>query len=151
MPPLLTHLAEPQAVIAKWARQLRPKGLLLMEEVEWIETDHAVFGPYLKIVEALLEHQSANLYVGQVLEGLADSGELRKRLSQVRRVPVSNDRAATMFSLNIQAWKDNPFIRDSYAPSLIEGLEQELKALAAQPGSPSEIEWGLRQVVFQGI
>ena len=55
---LLTHLREPHSVIARWATQLRPGGLLLMEEVEWIDTGHPVFKPYLDIVEALLRHQS---------------------------------------------------------------------------------------------
>ncbi len=35
---LLTHVVDPRALIASWATQLRPGGVILMEEVEWIRT-----------------------------------------------------------------------------------------------------------------
>lgn len=94
---LLTHVKEPQGVIAKWATQLRPGGLLLMEEAEWIETKHPVLAPYVRIVEALLEHQSNDLYVGLVLHSLKDTDTLQRRVSQVRHLQVATDRAAAMF------------------------------------------------------
>lgn len=146
---LLTHLAEPEGVIEKWATQLRPKGLLLVEEVERIHTSNAVFSAYLNVLAALMEHQSRKLYVGAGLDALEDSTTLTKRRSQVRRFPISTDKAATMFFLNLQVWKDQPFIRASYAPTLIEQLEQDLAALIEKPGRETEIEWELRQIVFE--
>src|SRR5215469_2006859 len=47
---LLTHLREPQSVIERWATQLRPQGRLFLEEVEGIQTEHALFRAYLDIV-----------------------------------------------------------------------------------------------------
>lgn len=44
---LLTHIVDPPALIASWATQLRPGGVILMEEVEWIHTNSTVFTAYL--------------------------------------------------------------------------------------------------------
>lgn len=148
---LLTHLREPQAVVAQWATQLRPKGLLLVEEVEWICTEHAVFTTYLKIVEAFLEHQSNKLYVGPFLNGLEHPKALERRSNQVRQLAVTDRRAATMFYLNMQSWKSHPFIRTNFAADSMKQLEKDLYTLATQSGEESEIEWGLRQIVYERV
>ena len=146
---LLTHLHDPQDVVLGWATQLRPKGLLLMEEVEWIRTENPVFTTYLSIVEAMLENKSGKLYVGQTLDSLNDTDILERRASRVAHLPVSNHKAATMFSMNIQTWKYQPFIQMNYSSSMIDQLEEDLKSLADKSGSETEIEWGLRQLVFE--
>lgn len=146
---LLTHLREPQTVVMKWATQLRPKGLLFMEEVEWIHTSNSVFTTYLKIVETMLESQSNKLYIGPVLETFEDTNILKRRSSQVRRFWVSNDKAATLFFLNIQSWKHQPFVRANYSSKMIAQLETELKALSKESSDQTETEWGLRQIVYE--
>ncbi|UCD58639.1 MAG: class I SAM-dependent methyltransferase [Candidatus Hydrogenedentota bacterium] len=148
---LLSHLRDPRAVVVKWATQLRPRGLLLIEEVEWIHTRNAVFVTYLNIVEAMLKHQSGELYVGRMMNCLEDSETLERRISQVRRLQVATHDAAMMFSLNIQSWKHQPFIQTQYSLSTINQLEEDLKRLTRIPGSEIEIEWGLRQLVFERI
>ncbi|MCZ6873949.1 MAG: class I SAM-dependent methyltransferase [bacterium] len=69
---LLAHLRDPQGVLAAWATQLRPKGCLLLEEVEWIHTNSFLFTTYLDMVTALLADQATHMYAGQDLHGLAD-------------------------------------------------------------------------------
>jgi trans-aconitate 2-methyltransferase len=148
---LLTHVQSPLTVVAKWAIHMRPRGLLLIEETEWIHTSNATFQAYLDIVEAMLEHQDGNLYVGPILDSMQDTVTFERRISQVRRFPVSTPRAATMFSHNMLSWKHQPFIRESYSPSVISQLEQDLAALTSRPTSEMEIEWGLRQLVFERV
>ena len=146
---LLTHLREPGPTVEKWATQLRPRGLLLIEEVESIETDNAAFTAYLGIVEAMLRHNSQELYVGPLVDSLDDSHALKKRISRVTRLRVPNDRAATMFFLNMQSWKARPFVRKNYTQAAISALEADLRDLMQQPGGDSRIEWGLRQAAFE--
>jgi trans-aconitate 2-methyltransferase len=146
---LLTHMNDPHSVIARWATQLRPGGLMLMEEVEWIDTAHPVFRPYLDIVEALLRHQSHDPYVGRTLDERGGTETLIKRTSVVRRLPVTNQRAAAMFVLNAQAWSTHPFITTNYPWTTIAALQEELAALASTPSPASDIEWGMRQLVFE--
>lgn len=148
---LLTHVREPQAVVAKCVTQLRPKGLLLMEETEWIDTENAVFATYVEIVEAMLEHQRTSLYVGPALNSLENLDTLRKRMSRIGRLAVTNDRAATMFFLNMQTWKRNPFVQENYSPAVLDQLEGNLRALAEEPTSERGIEWGLRQLVYERV
>ena len=148
---LLTHLKEPQGMVAKWATQLQPKGLLLMEETEWIDTKKTVFTTYLEILRAMLEHESNNLYVGPVLNGLAETDNLKRRMNRVKSLQVSTQQAATMFFLNMQAWKDHLFIRTHYSTKTISQLEKNLVTLAEQPDSGTEIEWGMRQVAFERV
>jgi trans-aconitate 2-methyltransferase len=146
---LLTHLKEPRAAIAAWATQLRRGGLLLMEEVEWIETNHPVFRPYIDIVDALLRHQSNDLYIGRALNRYGETAPLTRRRSDVRRLRVANHRAAAMFVLNAQVWKTHPFITTRYSSTTITALQEQLESLAKTPSPASEIEWGMRQVVFE--
>ncbi len=148
---LLTHLKDPLSLIARWATQLRPEGLLLIEEVEWIRTSNFVFNSYIEIVEKMLEGQSNNLYIGPLLDGLEDTEAVKRRASSVRRLSVENRRAAAMFYLNLQHWRDTPFIRRNYSPEVIDKLGRDLKDIGNGLEGVSEIEWGLRQVVYEKV
>lgn len=146
---LLTHLKDPEKAISKWATQLRLGGLLLLEEVEHIHTRNDAFNIYLRIVEAMLEDKSNKLYVGPILDTLRDLGILRKRVSRVKHVRVAGDHAASMFYLNMQSWKNQSFVRKNFSSKMINQLEGNLSALTNESRSESEIEWELRQIVFE--
>lgn len=145
----LSHVREPQAVVQRWATQLRPGGLLLMEETEWIRTSQPTFARYLQIVEAMLASQSSQLYVGSALNEIPDTALLVRRGSDIGLPSVNSQDAAAMFFLNIQTWKQNRFIQAHYSTEEIAQLEGDLEALTRRPGSTTEIEWGLRQLVFE--
>ncbi len=148
---LLTHLKQPRVVVAKWMNQLYPKGNLLIEEVEWINTQNPIFATYLNIVEALLKAQSNNLYVGPVLDEMAGTGmdKFRRTSSKITRLKVSNDQAAKMFFLNFQSWKLSPFIQANYSSAVIKRIGEDLETLARQPQGEADIEWGLRQIILE--
>lgn len=145
---LLTHLRDPHSIVARWATQLRPQGLLLIEEVEWIRTRHPVFSQYLDMVEAMLKEQSNTLYVGPILGCLEDSERLPCSTNLVREMAVSNRQAATMFFLNLQSWKHRPFIQTHYTGQTVAQLETDLQTLVQKPPSQTEITWGMRQLCF---
>ena len=146
---VLTHMADPKGVLEGWATQLRPNGLMLLEETEWIHTSQPAFATYLRIVEALLAHQANILYIGTRLNQLPPPVHLRRRSSHVATLPVTTQDAARMFSMNIQTWKHNPYIQTRHTSDEIARLEQELLTLTAADSDAPEIEWGLRQLVFQ--
>lgn len=146
---LLTHLRDPLSVIERWGTQLRPQGHLLLEEVEWIRTDHTVFRLYLEIVAALLEQQANHLYIGSHLDKQQIGNDLRCRLSRVYHLPVSTARAATLFSLNIVSWKNQPFVQKEYTAAVINQLENNLHEQAGTSTNEGEIEWGMRQIVYE--
>ncbi len=146
---LLTHMREPAAVIARWATQLEPGGLLLMEETEWICVNCDAFATYVGIVEAMLAARSNTLYVGPVLDGLVLPSDLKRRTSDVRRFRVPPHRAAGLFLMNLQTWRHNRFVVESYSPGVIEQLQNDLLSISEQAASDLEIEWGLRQISFE--
>jgi len=147
----LSHVREPQALVSGWATQLRPGGRLLMEETEWIRTSNPAFITYLRIVESMLEHQGARLYVGADLDRIADSDRLERRDSDLVHPAVSDQAAANLFFLNIQSWKHQPFIRENYSPATIRHLESDLEALTHESPHESGITWGLRQLAFERV
>ena len=146
---LLTHLADPKGMVLDWITQLEPGGLLLVEEPEDIQTRNAAFRQYLDIVDAMMDDKGACLYLGPALDGLKRTDDLKQRASRVRPLSVPTHRAAAMFYLNIQTWKNQPFVRQNYQSATIDKLESDLEALAARSTPESEIQWGLRQVVFE--
>lgn len=148
---LLTHLKDPQSIIERWGTQLRPQGLLLVEEVEWIQTGHPLLSKYLDIVAATLEQQANQLYIGSLLDAMEVGDGLRRRMSRVYRLPVTTKQAATMFSMNIPAWKNQDFVRERYGLEMIERLERELGKLAESETGEGENIWGMRQIGYERI
>lgn len=147
---LLTHLQDPASAIERWATQLRPQGLLLVEEVEWIRVEHPLLRRYLEIQAALLRQQANELYIGPRLEHQQLNDGLRRRLSRVYRLPVATKQAATMFAMNLPSWKHHPFIQQHYG-TIIDQVERDLRELAEAPTEGSEIEWGLRQLAYERV
>jgi SAM-dependent methyltransferase len=146
---LVTHLADPADALAKWATQLNPGGLLMLEEVERIDTVHPVMSTYVGIVKAMLQSQSNTLYAGPLIAELDTLQGLQNLASEVRRVAVINSDAAGLFRLNLRAWKEHAFIRENYSEKMIRDLDSALEAIARERGRESDIEWSMRQVIFQ--
>jgi trans-aconitate 2-methyltransferase len=146
---LVTHLSDPADALAKWAAQLNHGGLLMMEEVERINTGHPVLRTYVGIVEAMLQSQSNTLYAGPLIAELDRPQGLQHVASEVRRVAVANADAADLFRLNMQVWKEHAFIRENYSEKTIRDLDRALEAIARERGTTSDIEWSMRQVILR--
>jgi len=146
---LLTHQSGPERAIAWWATQLCPGGRLLLEEVDSINIRVAMFAEYIEIVEAMLADAGHDLYVGPGLDVMSAPNGLVRRSSRVARAAVTNNLAAKMFSMNIQTWKHNAFVRKDYSPEAIRQLEDNLTDLAASPTNETGIEWRLRHLVYE--
>lgn len=146
---LLTHLPRPGELVAGWIGALRPGGLLLLEEPEWIEAEMPAFSTYLDIVAAMLRDRSSELYLGPVLDGLDVRPKAARRLSRVMTHVVANRDAATLFSMNLPTWRESAFVRSQVPPAEIDDLHAELLDIARQPGAESSITWGLRQIAFE--
>lgn len=145
---LLTHLSHPQDVVKSWVTQLRPQGLLLMEENEWMHTNNATFSTYLNIVAAMLAQQQNELYLGPAMDAW-EIDTAQRHLSRVQHLQAPSDKAAAMFYMNIQSWKTQPFIQEHYASHTIHQLEADLYELTQAPDESIEITWGLRQLALR--
>ncbi len=145
----LTHLQCPEAVVALWGRQLAERGLLLMEEIEYIDAPHPVFTSYLDIQQAMLTERGNSLYIGPVLDRIPDADSLKRRSSKVQAVPIPAARAAQMFHMNLGVWRHNDFVRRTYDPAALDDLESSLAAIASGDGEIIPVEWGLRRIVME--
>ena len=146
---LLSHVKDLAGAIGVWADQVRPAGLLLIEEVESIDTTVETFAAYLAIVDAMLTDASTALYVGPALDDVQRTGRLQRLSSGVARVSVGVRQAARMFHTNIRSWKERPFVRENFDANDIEDLQAALGSLALTGAGDGEIAWGLRQIVFR--
>jgi len=146
---LLTHQPDPATLIARWASQLSAGGRLLLEEVDSIHIKVGVFAEYIEIVETMLADAGRDLYVGPRLDAMPTPDGLVRHWSRVAHVPVTDNVAAKMFSMNIRTWKHNAFVRKNYPPASIRKLEKNLTDLAARPTNETGIEWRLRQLVYE--
>jgi SAM-dependent methyltransferase len=130
---LLPHVTDPLPLVASWVASLKPGGRMLLDEVEWIETQDDLFRRYLGIVRNRLRARGQKLEVGRDLSGARPEGA---RIASSRLVRLAPDpaRVAQMFSANARAWRDE-------APP---GLDRELVEGEREP-----IVWGLRQIAYE--
>ena len=143
---LLPHLANPAAALQTWATQLRQAGLLLVDEVADIQTDHPTFRRYLDAAERLLQGIGGDLYVGRRVERLGRVPALRRISSRLVKHPVATAACARMFRLNLDAWGANPHagLSDHDRANLASQLDNLTASTAA-----TDIHWQMRQVIFK--
>ncbi len=141
---LLTHLENHGAVLAAWAGQLSPAGLLLLDEVEWIQAGDPALAEYLRVLAAVLEARGHRLQVGPLLDALPDPPGLTRRGSRVAVHPVDPAQAAAMFRTNLSVWRHDPEAREVAGAPTLDRLDH---ALAGPPSGP--ITWGLRQIAYE--
>ena len=145
---LLSHLVNPIALVNTWITQLNTGGLLLIEEVESIQTEVQVFMTYLAINEGMIANQGASLYIGRELsKGKYDADVL---LNDRVEIPVANCQAATWFIPNtMTVWNENEYVLERLSASERERIRKELSQLQAQQDKRSNITWRMRRLVLR--
>ena len=146
---VLTHMRNPKAIVELWGTQSKAQGLLLIEEVECIDTANPVFNTYIDMQRAMLAEQFNMLYIGPKLDEIADWVSLKRRSSEVRMVAVPANKAAAMFHMNLGVWQHNDFVQRSHERAELDELEISLAAIVSNPRNARPIEWGLRHIVME--
>ncbi|MGO9196106.1 MAG: class I SAM-dependent methyltransferase [Acidimicrobiales bacterium] len=145
---LLAHLADPVEAALSWTTQLDHGGLLVVDEIEWIESEHPVLEAHLCLVQSRVAHTGAHMCAGPLLAGLADGPRLRCRLRRVVELSVPTASAAAMFSMSLGTWGEQ-----AVAASLCDRdeLSELAAALAELRSSPAtgQITWGLHQAAYE--
>lgn len=145
---LLLHLKERKEIVARWMTQLERGGLLLMEEVEWIDTVEPILLYYLEIVAAMMARHGQELYAGKDLAMLEAREGWQIRLTRIAEVAPIIRQAARMFSLNLAGWREDPVVEKIVSRRELDRLSKGLEALA-DASAGVEITWGVRQVLVQ--
>jgi trans-aconitate 2-methyltransferase len=144
---LLVHLPEPRTTVAAWAGELRPGGVLVVEEPEHIETDDVDFRRYLELAAAVVADRGGDLYVGRALVALTPPRGASVVVEQDAPLEVTAGAAASIFSLNLATWGSDPVLRGVARPGEAAALLERLRARRADPAT-GVIRWHMRQVVM---
>jgi trans-aconitate 2-methyltransferase len=144
---LLAHLADPAGAVRRWASQLTDDGLVVVDEIEWIETSHPLLRAHLRLAESMVAASGARMCAGPLLATLSDDRGLRTGLTSVTEVPVPSASAARLFLMNLAVAGDRPVTLGLCSASDLASLRSGLAELTASAAT-GQITWGMRQAAF---
>jgi trans-aconitate 2-methyltransferase len=144
---LLTHLREPLAAVDLWLERLAPGGVLLLEEVESIETEEIALARYLDLQREMLDLNTNELEIGPKLDAeLRDHPALRS--SDVATFQPGAGVAARMFGMNFGTWRDRDEVLAAHDAEELSGIAKGLGRVATAPEDAMPITWAMRQIVL---
>jgi trans-aconitate 2-methyltransferase len=148
---LISYLSDPMRVLDRWATQLALGGLLIVEELDAVESAYAPFRDYLDLVARAVAEAGTALYPGPLLDSLRPGPLLQRLVSTVRELPVENAEAAAMFGGNLTVWREHPFVQKHYTNAMLDELEDSLASLVTDASPSRKSGWRIRQLVFQRV
>lgn len=146
---LLAHIKEPIETVSKWANELAKDGLLLCEEDDFVETNNQVLQKYNNLKMDLVSHNGGDLYIGKQLANLSEGINWSLVSNDTIKIKPPISLSIYNFYLNLQAWRDNPYIKNKYSEAYLDDLSNELLQLKDTPGN-TVYEWTRRQIVIKG-
>ncbi len=144
---LLVHLPNPKATVTAWAGELRPGGVVVVEEPERIDTDDPDFCRYLELAAAVVADRGGDLYVGHELVDLTAPQGASIVVQRDAALEVRAGAAATIFALNLGIWGHDPVLAGVTSPGEASALLERLRDRRDDPAT-GVIRWHMRQVVM---
>lgn len=142
---LLTHLADPLAALRSWRPRAAAAGVLVVEELEWIRSEHPALGRYYGLVETVQEARGQAMYVGATVTDLVEAAGWQVLHSAAVRLEPAAPSMALLHSLNLQTLRRDPALASLPAGEL-DDLARDLEAVA-QGRVAASVDNGMRQVV----
>ena len=138
---LLAHLPDPLGLVARWRSQLRPGGVLVLDEVEAMTPPPGPLRRYEDLVVALVAAEGGAMYAGPILAGLG---------GRCVEVDVDTAAAARMYGMNLATWRHEARRRGLASDAELDRLAADLAEVAGQPtsGAGEVVHWVLRQIVL---
>jgi SAM-dependent methyltransferase len=133
---LLAHLPDPLGLVARWRTQLRPGGVLVLDEIESMTTPPGPLRRYEELAVALVAAEGGAMYAGPILASLG---------GRCPEVDVEDGRAAHMYGMNLATWRHEAHRRGLAGDPELDRLAAELADLAEHP-TGAVVHWVLRQV-----
>jgi len=141
---LLSHLVDAPALVARWATQLAPGGLVLLDELEAIDTSDPVFRSYLDdVANPVVEAQGARLLVGPVLAAMPDPPGLERVADDVATFAPPATQSARIFGMNLAV-----LVAREEVPAR-PALAADLAAIAAGERAAAPVVWRMRQIALR--
>jgi SAM-dependent methyltransferase len=139
---LLSHLPDRAAAVARWATQLAPGGLLLLDEIEEVRSDEPAFMTYLALAQEVVARAGGRLLVGADLAAMPDPPRTERVVDDVVTLDISPADAARIFGMNLAVLVERGEVdpRPDLAGDLTE-IERSDEA--------AETVWRMRQLAFR--
>jgi len=140
---LLPHLVDPASVVAGWSTQLTSGGMLLLDELDAVDTTEPAFVNYLdEVARPVVAAQGADLYVGPLLHGMDDPLGTERVVDRTATFAPTAALTARIFALNLAVLTDQGEIEPR--PDLAAPLEAIARTGAGRPAT-----WRVRQIGFR--
>ena len=145
---VLSHMPNPVRLINKWINELNDGGLVLIEEMETIDTDVNVFKEYLSVNRGLVASNGADLFVGRNLsKGRYDADIL---YNECIDLPVRNSDAASMFYPNtISIWEKEKYALENCSSGRRKEISSGIKEIMDSKDKRIGITWKMRRIVLK--
>jgi SAM-dependent methyltransferase len=146
---ILTHLAEPFALIDRWAEVVTPGARLALEEVHTLDADDEALRRYYALIEALQAAHGQRTYIGRDFEGLPASSPWILESAVRRPIYSPAAAAARLHALNFETLRREPFVARRLGPAELDDMAAALEALASGARAAAPVRWILAQVVLR--
>lgn len=141
---LLAHLPSPADVVARWSTALAPAGLLLLDDLEAIETEEPACRAYLdEVALPVVRAQGGQLLVGPTLHATADPPGTVRELDEVATFTPPAAVSAKIFAMNLAVLVERGEIAPR--PDLAEALGDAAEGRRTSPPTT----WRVRQLAFR--
>ncbi|MGH2595008.1 MAG: class I SAM-dependent methyltransferase [Actinomycetota bacterium] len=138
---LLAHLPDRADVVARWATQLTPNGVLLLDEIEDFQSDEAALVDYVRLASGVVERAGGRLVAGPELAAMPDPPGTERVVDDAVLMDVAPTDTATIFAMNLAVLVEEGEVEPQ--PELEGAL-----ADVAERGD-GHIEWRVRQMAFR--
>jgi hypothetical protein len=138
---LLAHLPDRVDVVARWATQLAPSGVLLLDEIEDFQSDEAALVDYVRLASGVVERAGGRLVAGPELAAMPDPPGTERVADDAVLMDVSPSDTATIFAMNLAVLVEDGEVEPQ--PELAAALAD------VEQRSSGHIEWRVRQIAFR--
>jgi hypothetical protein len=146
---LLTHLASPEKALTQCAGLLVRRGLLLVQEVSLLDSEHPTLIRYYQLVEAMQADYGQALYVGRDLERIAANAPFIVEHFGQRFFELPAHVMATLHALNLPTWKNDPVAQRHFDAKELAEVEQGLLRIAQRAELCAPVRVGLGELVLR--
>jgi trans-aconitate 2-methyltransferase len=145
---LLTHLREPERVVAAWASAAAENAVLVLEETADLRCDHPAFARYYQLVDQLQASYGQRLRIGATLDAAPPGSGWKTDLSLLVQLSLPARQMARLHALNIQSWRTDPYARASFDTAELDGLAARLHAIALGDEAAPPVASTMRQLIL---
>ena len=127
---LLTHVAEPAALLRRASRALAPGGVLAVEETAGLDNADPLFRRYYELVSALQAHYGQRTTIGRDLGTMASTNGMVVVDFTIRAHSLPATTMAALHEANISTWRHDPFARETFDRAELTELQRHFSSVA---------------------